>query len=159
MFKVGCHVSMAGGIWNAPKNAADLGCETFQIFTRSPQGGPAPKLDEETVEKFKAEMKKYKFDQFVVHCPYYINFGSLKPQTYHGSSAVIRQELERSSLLGAQYVMTHLGTAKDLGQEKAFEQTKKGLVKVLEGYEGSAQFLLEIAAGAGEVIGDTFEEL
>jgi deoxyribonuclease-4 len=156
---IGCHVSIAGGVWNAPKNAHDFGCETFQIFTRSPQGGPAPKLDEETVGKFKAEMEKYDFDQFVVHCPYFVNFGSDVPRIYHGSSSVVRQELERSSLLGASYLMTHLGSAKVLGQEKAFEQTKKGLVKVLEGYEGTTQFLLEIAAGAGEIIGDSFEEL
>jgi len=159
MFKIGCHVSIAGGVWNAPKNAADLGCETFQIFTRSPQGGPAPVLDESVVEKFKTEMEKYKFNDFVVHAPYFVNFGSAKPQTYHGSASIVRTDLERASMLGARYVMTHLGTAKDLGQEKAFEQTTKMLVKVLEGYEGSAQFLLEIAAGAGEVIGDTFEEL
>ena len=54
--KVGCHVSIAGGIWNAPKNAADLGCEVFQMFTRSPQGGSAPKIDGEVVKKFKEEM-------------------------------------------------------------------------------------------------------
>ena len=60
-FKIGCHVSAAGGVFNAPKNAAALGCETFQIFTRPPMGGPAPKIDGEMVEKFKQEMQKYKF--------------------------------------------------------------------------------------------------
>ena len=58
-FKIGCHVSIAGGVFKAPKNAADFGCETFQIFTRSPQGGPAPELTGEIVEKFKQEMEKY----------------------------------------------------------------------------------------------------
>ena len=42
--KVGCHISIAGGIQNAPRRAADLGCETMQIFTRSPQGGKASEL-------------------------------------------------------------------------------------------------------------------
>ena len=158
-FKIGCHVSIAGGVWNAPKNAYDLGCETFQIFTRSPQGGPAPKLDEEALEKFREQMKEYSYDLFVVHCPYFVNFGSSNPRVFYGSASVVKQELERSSLLGVRYAMTHLGSARELGQEKAFAQTKKGLTKVLEEYEGSTQFLLEIAAGAGEVIGDTFEEL
>src|SRR6185369_15817708 len=67
--------------------------------------------------------------------------------------------LKRANILGAKYVMTHLGSAKGLGQEKAFAQTKKMLKKVLDEYEGSTQFLLEIAAGSGEIIGDTFEEL
>ena len=57
--KIGCHVSAAGGVFNAPKNAADLGCETFQIFTRPPMGGKAPELTDEIIEKFKEEMEKY----------------------------------------------------------------------------------------------------
>lgn len=156
---IGCHVSAAGGVYNAPKNAADLGCETFQIFTRPPMGGPAPDLKIEMIERFKDEMQKYKFTEFVVHCPYFVNFGSAKKQLFHGSSAIVRGELERASLLGARFVMTHLGSFKDLGQEAGMKQAKEGFEKVLAGYEGSAQFLLEIAAGSGEVIGDTFEEL
>ena len=122
-------------------------------------GGAAPKLDSQSADRFREELGKYGYDQFVVHCPYFVNFGSAEPRIFHGSSAVVRQELERASLLGASYVMTHLGSAKALGQKQAFEQTKQGLVKVLTGYEGSAKFLLEIAAGAGEIIGDTFEEI
>jgi deoxyribonuclease-4 len=159
MFKIGCHVSAAGGVWNAPKNAAALKCETFQIFTRPPMGGPAPKIDSEAVAKYKAEMEKYEFGDFVVHCPYFVNFGSAKPNVYHGSISVVSEELKRANSLGAKFVMTHLGSAKDLGDEKAFEQTRKGLAEVLKKYEGSTQFLLEIAAGAGSVIGDSFEDL
>ena len=159
IFKIGCHVSAAGGIWNAAKNAADLECEVFQIFTRPPMGGPAPKLTADSIEQFKKEMEKHRFQEFVVHCPYFVNFGSAKPRIYHGSISVVREELERASLLGAKYVMTHLGSGKDLGQEKAIKQAKHGLAEVLKGYKGSSEFLLEIAAGSGEIIGDTFEEL
>jgi deoxyribonuclease IV len=35
---IGAHISIAGGIQNAPERAADLGCEVMQIFTRSPRG-------------------------------------------------------------------------------------------------------------------------
>ncbi len=159
MFKIGCHVSIAGGVWNAPERAAALGCETFQIFTRSPQGGPAPELNGEVVEKFKNEMEKYNLTDFVVHCPYYINFGSGKPQTFHSSISIVRGELERTSLLGGKYVMFHTGSGKDLGKDKALKQAQEGLKKVLDGYKGQAKLLIEIAAGAGEVLGDTFEEV
>ena len=159
MFKIGCHVSAAGGARNAPKNAHDLGCEAFQIFSRSPRGGAAPKLNRETINQFQNEMDKYGLKNFVIHCPYYINFGSAKPSIYHGSILVVREELERGSLLGAKYVMTHLGSFKDLGREKGMKQAKDGLKKVLAGYKGKTEFLLEIAAGAGEVIGGTFEDL
>lgn len=156
---IGCHVSIAGGVFNAPKNAYELGCETFQVFTRSPQGGSVPELTEEVLEKFHGAMKQYKFDRFVIHTPYFINFGSSQPRIYHGSSSVVRQELERGSLLGASYVMFHPGSFKDLGAEEGMKQAHAGIIKALEGYEGKTQLLVEISAGAGEVIGDSFEEL
>ncbi|MDR3642418.1 MAG: deoxyribonuclease IV [Candidatus Doudnabacteria bacterium] len=157
--KIGCHVSAAGGLFNAPKNAAELGCETFQIFTRPPMGGKAPELTEENIEKFKIEMKKYNLDVFVVHCPYFVNFGSREPRIYHGSISVVSDELKRSNLLGAKYVMTHLGSGKDLGEKDALKQAKKGLTEVLKKYKGDTQFLLEIAAGSGATLGGTFEHL
>lgn len=156
---IGCHVSAAGGVWNAAGNAADLACETFQIFTRPPMGGKASVLDEAGIAKFKEQMERHKFKDFVVHCPYFINFGSETPRIYHGSISVVREELERASLLGARYVMTHLGSFKDLGKEKGMKQAKAGLKAVLKDYKGKTEFLLEIAAGAGEVIGGNFEEL
>ncbi|MDB4939954.1 MAG: putative endonuclease 4 [Candidatus Doudnabacteria bacterium] len=157
--KIGCHVSIAGGIENAAGRAAEFGCETFQIFTRSPQGGKAPDIKESTIQNLKEEMQKHDISEFVVHAPYFINFGSIKKNIFYGSVAVVRDELERSSQLGARFLMTHLGTFKEIGEEKGMEQVIDGLQKVLKDYDGSTEFLLEIAAGAGEVIGDTFDEL
>lgn len=157
---IGCHVSAAGGVWNAPGNAAVLECEIFQIFTRPPMGGPAPKIEEEAAEKFKQEMQKYNFADFVVHAPYIINFGSAKKNVYQGSISIVAEELKRANSLGAKFVMTHLGSGKDLGKEKACRQARQGLAEVLEKYgEGKTQFLLEIAAGSGETLGGTFEDL
>lgn len=159
MFKIGCHVSAAGGVFNAAGNAADLECETFQIFTRPPMGGKAGVIDDLMIERFKSEMQKYNLSDFVVHCPYFVNFGSKEKRIYHGSVSVVSEELKRANLLGAKYVMTHLGSFKDLGRQDGMKQAKDGLKKVLEGYEGSSEFLLEIAAGQGDTIGSTFEEL
>src|SRR3990172_3403049 len=119
---IGCHVSAAGGIFNAPQRAHDWGCETFQVFSRSPQGGKAPELTPEVVKKFKAEMKKYGIKNFYIHTPYYINFASANNRIKYGSASVVRDELERGSLLGARYVMTHLGSAQKLWKKKALAQ-------------------------------------
>src|SRR3989338_3535275 len=112
--KLGAHVSIAGGIWTSPQNAADLGCEVFQIFTRSPRGGPAPKLTSEVVKKFQDEKEKYRLGECIVHTPYYINFGSNSSRIFWASVTVVREELERASLLGASFVVSHLGSYKDL---------------------------------------------
>lgn len=156
---IGCHVSIAGGIFEAPKRAHDLGCECFQIFSRSPQGGKAPELTPEVVEKFKTEMKKYKLRNFYIHTPYYINFASVDNRIRYGSVSVVRDELERGNLVDAKYVMTHLGTAKGLGHKVAIEKTIEMLKKTLENYDGKTKLILENSAGAGEIIGDDLSEL
>ena len=146
-------------MFNAPVNAARIGAETFQIFSRSPRGGQPLKLTSEVLTKFREAMSEFGFSDFYIHAPYYINFASKNKRIYHGSIQVVRQELERGSRLGARALMTHLGSAKDLGEKEALKQTIEGIKKVLEGYDGSCQFLIENSAGAGAIIGDTFEEI
>lgn len=156
---IGAHVSIAGGIQNAPKNAADWGCEVMQIFTRSPQGGKAPELTPELVKDFKAAIKKYRIKNFYIHAPYYINFASANNRIRYGSVSVIRDELERGSLIGAKYVMTHLGSGKELGEKAATTKTIEMLKKTLDGYAGTTKLLIENSAGAGAIIGDDLKEL
>lgn len=156
---IGCHVSIAGGIDKAPERAAILGCEAMQIFTRSPQGGKAPELTPELISEFKLKAKSYKLKAIVVHTPYYINFASANNRVRYGSVSVVRDELERASLLGAEYVMTHLGSAGELSEKEATEKTSEMLKKCLENYTGSAKLLLENSAGAGNIIGDDLKEL
>jgi len=157
---IGVHVSIAGGVQEAPLNAAKTGCECFQMFSRSPRGGPAPVLDEETLAAFYDNCKKGDIKNYYIHTPYYINLASAKDKISESSIRIIREELERASILGARAVMTHLGSAKDLGQKKALQQTITGIRKILKGYTGSAQFLIENSAGSGgTIIGNTFEEI
>ena len=55
--------------------------------------------------------------------------------------------------------MFHPGSAKDIGQEAGVEAVINGLDRIMDGYEGSCQLLIEISAGAGAVLGDEFEEI
>lgn len=159
MSKIGAHVSIAGGIPNAPKRAKEEECETFQCFTRSPQGGVAPTLTPELIALFKKNMEEASIDRFVIHAPYYINLASLDNRIRHSSIRVIREELERGSILGAQFVMFHPGSHTRQTLEQGIVAVKKGLGSILDGYTGSCELLVEISAGAGSVLGDTFEEV
>jgi deoxyribonuclease-4 len=156
---VGCHVSIAGGVQNAPERAAEFGAEAMQIFTRSPQGGKAPQLTKEICEEFKNSNLKFKIYEAVVHTPYYINFASTNNRIRYGSVSVVRDELERASLLGAKYVMTHLGSAGDLSESEATTKVIKMLKKTLDGYSGRTELLIENSAGAGKIIGATFSQI
>lgn len=156
---IGCHVSIAGGIQNAPERAQDLGCEAMQIFTRPPQGGKAPILNSEIISEFKSSVISHQLSSVVVHTPYYINFVSQNNRVRYGSVSVVREELERASLIGAKYVMTHLGSAGELLEKEATEKTAEMLKKTLEEYNGSAELLIENSAGAGKIIGATFSQI
>jgi deoxyribonuclease-4 len=156
---IGCHVSIAGGVFNAPGRAADVGCEAMQIFTRSPQGGKAPELTPEVISNFVSETQKYKIEMTVVHTPFYINFASAENRIRYSTVAIVRDELQRASLLGAKYVMTHLGSAAAQDESQATEKVIEMLKKTLDGYVGSAELLIENAAGAGKIIGATFTQI
>jgi len=166
--RVGLHVSAAGGAENAPENAREMGGEVFQFFSRSPRGGAAPKISDEQAKLFRDRCEEYGMESYI-HTPYYINFASKNPKIYKGSSAVVRDELERGSKLGVKYVMTHMGSAKDYvtDGEDLTKKSPEAIAQAIEGlkmiFEGAPKFttklLLEISAGAGAVLGDSFEEL
>jgi len=156
---IGAHVSIAGGIFKAPENAHEFGCEGFQIFTRSPQGGAAPILTDEILEKFFKNCKKFNQNEWVVHAPYYINFANPEKRIRENSVRIITEELNRSNVIKATHLMFHTGSARGSTREEGLKFAVDGIKRVLHDYEGNTHLLIEISAGAGEVIGDTFEEI
>lgn len=166
----GIHLSIADGIGQVPKNANNLGCECFQIFSKSPHGGARKKIDQNLAEEFKANQKTFGISNFYIHTPYYINFASANNRIFYGSISSVREELGIADLLGARGVVTHLGSAKELGDEKSREKIVQGICKVFASptlskeeeiaYKNfKAKLLLEITAGSGNVVGDDFEEI
>ncbi len=157
--KIGLHVSAAGGVENAPKRAYDLECETFQFFSRSPRGGGRTPLITSSVRKFREQCKAYGF-QTVIHAPYYINFASSSRRISFGSVSAIKEELQRGTELGVQYVVTHLGSRKDLGEREAKQQVISRVKSIFDTEEAyTPMLLLENSAGSNNVVGDTFKEL
>jgi deoxyribonuclease-4 len=156
---IGAHVSIAGGIDQAPVRAAAEGLETFQCFSRSPQGGAAAALTDELVASFQRNMQIGGFTSFVIHAPYYINTASTEQRILASSIRILQEELQRGSVLGASYVMYHPGSHKGRTREEGLTTARDSLMKILDGYTGSCKLLVEISAGAGDVLGDTFEEV
>jgi deoxyribonuclease-4 len=157
--KFGAHVSMAGGINKAPSRAYEIGCECFQIFTRSPHGGDPPPLHKNTVESFLKECSACNFSDYYIHTPYFINLASKNHRIRHSSILLIKREMERGSTIGAKYVVTHLGSAKDVGESQGIKNVVDGLKRVLDAGSNSTKLLIEVSAGQGVIIGDRFEEI
>ena len=157
--KFGAHVSIAGGIENAPLRARQLGCECFQMFTRSPRGGRPPELDDRLLEAFFRNCSEVSISDYYVHTPYFINLASGKDDLREKSVDLVREELERSSALGVKYIMTHIGSAKGLQRDAAIDNVVDSVLRILGNYGGTTQLLLENTAGQGHTIGASFEEI
>jgi len=157
--KIGAHVSAAGGLHNAPENAAKLGLECFQFFSRPPQGGPAPRLGPEEVSAFRQACADGGFSEYYIHTPYVLNICSDRPEVRSRTVSIIRTDLERASLLDCPAIMTHLGSANGVDEEDGLDRAIDGVKRILDGYDGSARLLIENSAGAGKIIGSRLEEL
>ena len=155
----GTHVSIAGGLEKAPERAHELGCECFQIFTRSPRGGQPSRLDDEVIEKFTSDCTNFGFENYYVHTPYFINLASLDKKVRNNSIRLIRDDLERASLLGVKSIMTHLGSSKGMSRVEAISNVAESVMKIIDGYEGSSILMLENSAGQGDTVGHLMEEI
>ena len=80
--KLGCHVSIADSIDKSVDRATNIGCNTFQIFTRNPRRWKYRPLSDEEVKNF--QKKIYESDIWPVfsHMPYLPNLSSLNPEVY-----------------------------------------------------------------------------
>ncbi|MBI3626448.1 deoxyribonuclease IV [Candidatus Uhrbacteria bacterium] len=157
--KFGTHVSIAGGMEKAFERADMVKAEVFQCFSRPPQGGKAPAITPEVIARFNQAKQASKIREYYIHTPYFINLASAEPRIRHGSVSIIGEDLKRGSLLGFQYVNTHIGSAGESSKKEGVALVIAGLKKILDEHEGSSELLIEISAGAGNVIGSKFEEI
>jgi deoxyribonuclease IV len=180
--RVGFHVSISGGISNSVDNALKIGCNAFQIFSRSPRGWSAKPLKEEDIQNFRIKLNDSKIDRdsVFVHMPYLPNLSSPNSSLYKKSTSILVEELRRSSLLGIPYVILHLGSHSGKGSEIgmnqlikacnfAFEKRYKSSLastvaknkKKSKSTEqgGSVTIILENSAGGKNSIGSKFDEL
>lgn len=157
--RIGAHISAAGGLWNAPLNAAKLGLECFQFFSRPPQGGRISPISQVDAKLFLEHCEKELMEAWYIHAPYVINLASKEERIRESSIEIIRGELDRGSILKTRAMMFHPGSANGVGEEEGVRLVIEGMKKILKDYVGSTLLLIEISAGAGMVIGDSFEEV
>ncbi|MGM0500954.1 MAG: deoxyribonuclease IV [Bacillota bacterium] len=157
--RFGVHTSISGGIDKAVVRAAELGCETIQIFSSNPRGWKTRELEEAEIDRFKANLEQYKIKPVVIHAPYLLNLASPKEDLYLKSIEALKEQIKRGNKIGAQYLVLHPGSHTGLGLEKGIEKIIKGLNQVLTEVTPKFELLLENVAGAGTAIGATIGQL
>ncbi len=160
MPKIGFHAPIKGGVHTALLVAKDTGCDTVQLFSRNPRGWMAKPLTREDVLLFKTTRKQTKISPVMIHCNYLVNLAAVDDGFLEKSRASFREEVERSLLLGVDYLVVHPGSARGACETDGIALCAKSLKIACKGLRlGSLRILLENTAGQGDCIGHRFEHL
>lgn len=153
--RLGAHVSIAGGVYLAPKNGWDIGCEVIQIFSRSPRGLRNTKpLTAEEAGKFREAMEDEGMEEAVIHANYLINLASPRKPMLKLSRAAMVEEMERAETLGIKHVIFHPGSHLGKGDDFALKTIANSLDFCLRTAKAASVVpLLENTAGQGSAVG------
>jgi deoxyribonuclease-4 len=158
--RIGIHASIAGDLTRALREAAELGCQTVQLFSRNPRGWRARPLDAREIRAFRRERERLGLDPVVVHAPYLLNLAATDPDVRERSIGALRQEIRRAVRLGAEYLVLHPGSAPGRSVEEGIRACARALRHATRGLRLDAlTILLENTAGQGHQIGWRFEHL
>ncbi len=163
MVRVGFHVSIAGSIDKAVDRATQLGCDTFQIFSRNPRGWKFKPLTATTpaAERFVEKVERSGMFPPVDHMPYLANLAAPSEEVYRRSVAALAEELRRCEALRIPFLVTHLGSHKGRGdgKEQGLRRVANAINTAFSKVENSVVLLLENTAGTKNSVGGSFEDL
>ena len=157
--KCGVHVSIAGSIDQAVDRARERNCDTFQIFTRNPRGWKLKKLIPDEATQFRDKLKASAIAPAVAHMPYLPNLSCPKKGLYKQSLRALIVELERCSVLGIPYLVTHLGSHLGKGRAIGLERLVEAIDTAFNASKGKTMLLLENTAGTKNSMGSSFEDI
>ena len=161
--KIGCHVSIAGGIDNSVKRAEELGCSTMQIFSKNASTWREKILKKDEVESFRENLKDSNINPVFIHTSYLINLASPSEELYFKSINAFIEEMKRADLLLPEpYLIIHPGAHTGAGEEYGIERIISALNIILEKSAVlglKTMILLENTAGSGTHLGYTFRQL
>lgn len=159
MLKIGCHLSITGGYLSMGERIVGMGGDTFQYFTKNPQGRastrpPSP----EDVAALNLLIRERGLTMPLAHAPYTYNPCALKEDVRKYSVESMHGELVFLENLPGSMYNFHPGCHVGQGVEAGVELIAQLLNSVM--WEGMhTTVLLETMAGKGTEIGRSFEEL
>ena len=156
--RIGVHVSTAGHIYDSIGRALALGCNTMQIFSRDPRQWRRGRLSAEDAKEFRLRREKSKIYPVFVHVPYLINLASPYAVLYKDSIKAYIEDIKEAEFIGAEYLVTHMGSHKKSGEKKGLRRIIFALNKILERTKKSpVSILLENTSGSGSWLGYKFK--
>ena len=155
------HVSVEGGVGNAPIRAHEIEATSFALFTRSPSRWSSPAIKPAEAERFKVNCAKYGYTpaQILPHDSYLINLGAPDPAKLEMSRTAFLDEFERCSQLGLTMLNFHPGShLNTIAIDDCLTLIADSINIVLDKTSG-VKAVIENTAGQGSNLGCTFEQI
>jgi len=151
--RIGCHVSIAGGLAKAVTRAIERGCECLQIFASSPrvwrQRGHRP----EEVAAFRLGLAHARIAPLFVHAAYLLNLASADPVLRRRSISLLARTCCSAHFLGASAVIVHCGSCDEHPMTAGLRRTARSLAETLRRVPHSVVVDLEMTSGRPGSIG------
>ena len=161
--RLGAHISTAGGVYKAFARAAEIGCETMLVFTKSNRQWSAKPLTEKDILDYQKAADEYEsVHPVAVHASYLINIASPDSDLWEKSYQALKVEVERAGAFSIPFITFHPGSYTDSDEEAGLDAIAKGLRRLLKETAESAPkttICLETMAGQGTNLGYKFEHL
>ena len=161
MKNIGAHVSVAGGVENAPLNAARIGARAFALFTKNQRQWKAKPLSQKSIQLFQKNCTKEGFgpEQILPHDSYLINLGHPDEEGLAKSRAAFLDECLRCEQLGLIYLNFHPGShLRKISEDKCLRRIAESINITLDKTR-TVTVVLENTAGQGSNVGYRFEHL
>lgn len=157
--RIGRHMPISANAVRAAEIAQRIGCNAIQIFASNPTGWNPTRGGEEQCMAFAEAARRLDLVPVVLHAPYLINLASPDEGNWEKSIALLRWTLQRGALLGASYVVFHVGSHKGTGVEAGVARIAQAIQRILAETPPEVALLLENSVGAGNALGGDFEHL
>lgn len=160
MLFIGPHVSISGSISLAVERAFALKATGFALFTKNQRQWNCPALEDKDIYLFKENIKKYgySFKSILPHAGYLINLATPDDALMKKSLDLFLIEAERVTRLGIDRINIHPGAYKEGDRIDGIKRCARMVDIVLDRFP-SLSVAIENTAGAGTIIGNTFEDL
>jgi deoxyribonuclease-4 len=158
---IGAHVSIEGGVQNAPKFASEIGAKAFALFTRNPSRWKSSPITDAQAEQFRENCKTFGYSPDVIlpHDSYLINLGAPDAEKLQMSREAFLDELRRCEQLGLTMLNFHPGShLKLMSEDDCLKRIAESINMALEDTVGVTA-VIESTAGQGSNLGYRFEHL
>lgn len=157
MMRLGFHLSIAGALSNAPKEAALEKYGAFQIFTTSSRSWKNSQIDPKDKDEFIKCTRASDLKPFS-HIPYLCNPASTSRDVYEKSKDMLLNNMMNCEMLGIEFLVIHLGSHLGKGVDIGIGNICDA-ISFVSGKTQNVTMLLENGSGYKNCVGSKFSEI